>query len=219
MTDAYVFKLSPDLSTTQFATLFGGDCRDTPTVISLAADNSVWIAGTTYSDVFPLIEPMAGPPPPELAKPFVAHLDANGSHLLFSTFLETSGPEHYGQQKPAIAAAPGGSVYVGGNYPFNTYYSSGPALLWRVSPSATVTQFKVTRIANAYGSKSAGVAPLEIVEVTVPGLIPSQNIDVGLSPPGGPPLVLGTISISFNGVPARMLAVDADRILCITPPS
>ena len=218
MTDSYVFKLSPDLSTTMFATFLGGDCRETPTDISLADDNSVWIAGTTYSDVFPLVDPMAGPPPPEVAKPFLSHLDATGSHLLFSTFLETSLVDHYAQQIPAIAAALGGSVYVSGNSPLNNYYGlSGPALLWKVSPSPTLPPFTITRVGNAYTHSSTGIAPLEIVEVIVPGLVPSQSLDVGLSPTGGAPLVLGIISISFNGIPARMLAVDPGRIVCITP--
>lgn len=217
MTDVYVFKLSPDLNTLEFATLLGGSCREEPKDLALAPDGTLWIAGTTYSDTFPTDDLITGPPHPNVFKSFVAHLDGTGSRLLYATYTETGTAI---LDPFPIAAGPGGSVYTAGNSSLNhRYLDSGPALLWKISTMRAPAAMQVTRVTNAYGQSNHPVAPLDIVEVDVAGLVPAQEADLGFSPAEGAPLELGGVSVTFNGAATQLLAVHPGRVLCITPAS
>jgi hypothetical protein len=100
MTDVYLAKLDPEAKSVFFATLFGGACRDTVTDFAVGSDGSLHVAGSTYSDPLPSLGLLFPAPPAERSKPFVARLDATGSHLLLSTYLD------YGQGARAFRTTP-----------------------------------------------------------------------------------------------------------------
>jgi uncharacterized protein (TIGR03437 family) len=215
MTDVYIFKLSAEDSTLQLATLLGGSCRDAPTDLSIGGDGSIWVAGITSSVPFPSVDPISAPPQSGTITYFAAHLDATLSQLLFSTYFETSFPAGY-SESARIAAGPDGSAYVSGNSYQSPSIQFTGAQLWKISPSASPAPFSISQIFSAYGN-SINVSPVDIVAIHVPGLVPADEVDLPLNPPGGPPLQLAGVSVAFNGMAAQLLSVHRDSVLCITP--
>ncbi|MBI4906647.1 MAG: hypothetical protein HY820_23670 [Acidobacteria bacterium] len=206
MTDVYVMKFSPEGEGPLIATLVGGNCRDAPTSISAGADGSIWIGGTTYSDPFPVADPMAGPPRWETEKPFVAHLDSKGEQLLYSSYVETG-------DWPVVATGPDGGVYVSGNSALNKYGYSGPALLWKISPARN--PLAITRAANAFNRFSGGISPGEIVQLDVPGLDPEEEMELRLD--SAAPMEFGGVVVTFRGIPAQLVSVKKGVVLCVSP--
>lgn len=87
--DIFVTKLSPDGASLVFSTYLGGSALDTIAAIALDAQDDVVLAGTTKSTDFPVVNALE----PTLtgtagnSDAFVAKLSADGSHLIFSTYL------------------------------------------------------------------------------------------------------------------------------------
>ena len=210
MTDVYVAKLDPQASSLIFGTFLGGACRDAVTDLALGAGGSVYVAGETYSDPWPSVDSVFGPPPPDYPKPFVARLDADGSRLGFSTYLD------FGSQA-RVALDPLGALYAIENTPQQRYSGTerwGSLLRLAPQPSGALT---VRRVVNAFTRTNVPVTPQEIVAIEVPGLLPDEEIYLGLNPPGGAPLQLGGVRVEFNGAPAPILAVHSDDVVCATP--
>ncbi len=84
--DAFVTKLNPTGSGLVFSTYLGGDGQDQGIGIALDAQANVYVAGNTYSSNFPTVHALqrtlAG-----LDDAFVAKFSADGSRLLYSTYL------------------------------------------------------------------------------------------------------------------------------------
>jgi uncharacterized protein (TIGR03437 family) len=208
MTDVYLAKLDAQASSVKFATFLGGSCRDTVSDMALGADGSVYVTGDTYSDPFPALGSVFGPPP-QTPKPFVTHLDATGSKLLFSSYLDFG-------TVTSIAPDGAGNVYVAENVPKASYVMPTAAVLAKLAtaPSAAPAPRQVV---DAFSRANVTISPQEIVVVEMPGFQPASAIDLGLQPVGGAPLQLGGVSVEFNGVAAAMLAVRAGEIECVTP--
>jgi len=90
--DGIVIKLTADASTLVFATRLGGSQGEDIMGARIAPDGTVHLAGHTRSPDFPTI---AGAPQPRFAggnaDAYIAGLSADGSELLYSTFLGGSG--------------------------------------------------------------------------------------------------------------------------------
>ncbi len=208
MTDLWVAELDRGGNVVS-ATLLGGSCRDEATDLALAADGSLWVAGQTYSQQLPVTDPLFGPPAEEYSVPFVAHLDASLSRLLFSTWLD------YGSNA-RLASSPGEGVTIASGSPSRGYSGMTEGTLRHIIPGPSA-ELAVRRIASAFDGSSGPVAPLEIVRIEIPSLTPDAEINLGLNPAEGAPTELGGVAIEFNGMPARLLEVWRGGVVCITP--
>ncbi len=90
--DAYVVKLDSLGASVVYATLLGGNQLDEGHGIAVQWDGSVWVAGETQpatwgANTFPITPGAWQPAPGGAQDGFVAHLDAGGGALLFSTFM------------------------------------------------------------------------------------------------------------------------------------
>ena len=111
--DAFVAKISPDGSALVYSTYLGGEGDDFGTAIAVDANGSAFITGVTGSSSFPTqgaIQPKFGAANLLGADAFVSKLSADGSKLLYSTYLGGSGAD----VGTAIAIGPDGSAYVAG---------------------------------------------------------------------------------------------------------
>jgi hypothetical protein len=90
--DAYIAKLDPSGATLLWATFLGGgeEERIGPTV-TLGADDSVYVVGTTHSDDFPVTPGAFDVNFVLHAKAFVAKLSPGGNALVWATYLGGSG--------------------------------------------------------------------------------------------------------------------------------
>jgi len=110
--DGFVAKLSVDGSALVYSTLLCGQGDDSPSSIAIDSDGNAYVAGTTASSDFPLVDPI------EVTRGggvvglsgFVSKLSPDGSQLLYSTYL--GGSESAVINAMALDAA--GSVYVAG---------------------------------------------------------------------------------------------------------
>jgi hypothetical protein len=115
--NAFVAKLSPDGSTLVYSTYLGGSNFDGGIGIALDAAGSAYVAGQTSSPDFPTVNPLQ----PALRGPnrnaFVAELSADGSTLVYSTYLGGSGNAQSqigGDLASSIAVDTAGNAYVTG---------------------------------------------------------------------------------------------------------
>jgi hypothetical protein len=109
--DAFVAKLDSTGKTLLFSTYLGGSSEDRGTGIALDGAGNVYIAGTTSSSNFPVTADAVQPKPGGNTDAFLARLAADGSALLYATYLGGSGQD----TGAALAARPGGEVYLTGN--------------------------------------------------------------------------------------------------------
>ena len=95
--DAFVAKLSSDGSTLIFSTYLGGDSNDGGHNIALDDDDNAYVTGTTTSTNFPTTaDAFQGTFVGGVADAFVIKLSANGSTLMYSTYLGGSLRENPG---------------------------------------------------------------------------------------------------------------------------
>ncbi len=88
--DVFVARLSPAGTAVTFMTYFGGSAVDHGAAIKLDSSNSVYIAGSTYSQNLPTAaasQPHSGGG----QDGFVAKIAASGASIIFSTYLGGSG--------------------------------------------------------------------------------------------------------------------------------
>jgi hypothetical protein len=108
-TDVFVAKLSVDGSQLLYITYLGGSDADVGYGIAVDAAGSAYITGDTRSADFPLANPLQA----KLggaADIFVAKLSADGSQLLYSTYIGGSG----GERGLGIAVDAFGNAYITG---------------------------------------------------------------------------------------------------------
>ena len=85
--DIFVAKLSPDGSQVIFATYLGGSGLDIPGGIAVDAEGNVYVSGGTASANFPTTAGTIQPDFGGQVDAFVAKLNAQGSDLIYATFL------------------------------------------------------------------------------------------------------------------------------------
>ena len=109
--DAFVAKLNNNLSTLTYATYLGGTGGDRGTAIALNQAGEAFVTGYTNSVNFPTTAGAFQTNPPGVPNAFVTRFNADGSGLVFSTYLGGANfDEGY-----AIAVDGSGHVYVAGN--------------------------------------------------------------------------------------------------------
>jgi hypothetical protein len=89
--DAFVAKIAPDGGSLIYATYLGGNGADEGHAIALDAAGNAWVGGVTASTDFPTANPLVASNPSGMNSPvgFVARLSADGSQLLFSSYLNS----------------------------------------------------------------------------------------------------------------------------------
>lgn len=116
--DAFAAKLNQEGTALVYATYIGGDAgapryeggTETGAGIALLADGRAYVIGTTGADDFPQVNALQAGFAGEFSDAFIAGLDPTGSQFTFASAL---GGEGY-EEGRAIAAGPGGDIYVGG---------------------------------------------------------------------------------------------------------
>jgi uncharacterized protein (TIGR03437 family) len=107
--DAFVSKLNPAGSALEYSTYLGGVDSEIAAGIAVDASGNVCIAGSTLSPNFPVKDAVQSQPRGS-TEVFVTKLNANGSMIVFSTFLGGLRPDN----ATAIALDANGSAYVTG---------------------------------------------------------------------------------------------------------
>jgi hypothetical protein len=136
--DAFVAKLSSDGSTLLFSRRLGGSGQSDAFAIALDSQGSAYVTGWTTSPEFPTTPGALDTTPPEFGyiDTFVVKLSADGSQLLYSTFLGgTTGADGGGTQGFAIAVDASGNAHVAGQ----TGWFSAPE--FRATPGAFDTSW------------------------------------------------------------------------------
>ena len=111
--DAFIAKISADGSTLLYATYLGGSNTDQGNAIAIDAAGNAYVTGVTESSNFPTVVPFQTfqhSPKGSGGAAFVAKISADGSKLLYSSWLGGSGAEN----ASAIAVDTMGSAYVTG---------------------------------------------------------------------------------------------------------
>lgn len=84
-----IFKLSPDLTSMVWSTYSGGNASESATALQLAADNSVYFSGGTYSTNIASVDAFQSTNQGGVDG-YVGHISSDGSNLLHATFTGTS---------------------------------------------------------------------------------------------------------------------------------
>jgi len=108
--DCFIFKLASNGSTLLYSTLFGGNLDESGYSIVIDDERNAYVTGRTYSSDFPTIDDVYDESYNGKADCFIFKLAANGSTLLYSTFIGRSEDE-YGF---SIAISTEGNAYVTG---------------------------------------------------------------------------------------------------------
>jgi hypothetical protein len=140
--DLYVAKLDSTGQKLLFATYLGGSDDDEALSLALDTDGSVYVAGFSHSQDFPVINGYPGGMPAVAGNPAgtLSKLSADGSTLLYSTFIGFGQPEiDYIKQvgngtAPVMVTANNGIVYLIG---VATSYSAGADFPWKTNPLFT----------------------------------------------------------------------------------
>ncbi|MFN2457427.1 MAG: PKD domain-containing protein [Chitinophagaceae bacterium] len=197
--DAVVVKITPDVSSLLFSTYLGGSGNDAAYVLSLnPADNSIYVGGGTESSNFPSTPGTISSNSNGNIDGYVAVLSNNGSSLIRSTYIGTSGIDQvYGVQfdrfgfpyimgqttgnwqiRNATWSQPGGKQFISklevdlSSFVYSTAFGTGGAI-----PNISPTAFLVDRCENVYvsgwggsiaGYNSAGTFGLPVVNALRP---------------------------------------------------
>jgi uncharacterized protein (TIGR03437 family) len=213
----YVLKLDSAGSSKEFLQYIGGNFGN-GSAIAVDPSGRAWVAGNTNasgistpaSTAFPTVHPFQA----KTGQGFVAEISIDGSALLFSSLLDAAS---------SLALDPSGNAFVIGNtrrfVSYKYFYPS--ALLDRINstvPSA-VTVEEPQRIVPRLGSSFPyeGVVSSEIVVLTGTGLGPDQEVAAQLTEAGTLATFLAGTSVTFDGIPAPLLSVQAERVVCIVP--
>ncbi|MDH5646250.1 MAG: SBBP repeat-containing protein, partial [Candidatus Heimdallarchaeota archaeon] len=86
ITDVFISKLNSSGSSLLYSTFIGGSFADLAKSLVLDSNNNMYVAGYTYSNDFPMVNPF-NDTYGRLNELFVFQLSASGSDLLFSTYV------------------------------------------------------------------------------------------------------------------------------------
>ena len=175
----------------EYSTYLGGSNIDGGNAIAVAQDNTAFIAGGTFSTNFPTAHPLQpnhGGPDDFSRDAFVAKLSADGSTLLYATYLGGSSED----VANGIAIDTFGNAYVAGTT------SSG---------DFPVTAGSANTLCGGDGKCGA--------TWNGKGLIVSNGFVAKLNPAGSQ-LIYSTIIGEYENVRVQAIAVDKDEIAYVT---
>jgi Beta-propeller repeat len=118
--DAFVTKIQADGTAFLYSTYLGGTNFDEGIDIRVDAQNQAFVTGNTDSIDFPALNPLQGPPGNRDV--FVTKMNANGTGMLFSTFLAGSNQD----TAAGIALDPQGAAYILGSTSSSDFPTASP---------------------------------------------------------------------------------------------
>jgi hypothetical protein len=111
--DAFIAKLDASGSTLLYSSYFGGSGTDAGVAITTDGTGTMYVAGLTNSVDFPLVTPLQSRFGGGFADAFLAKLNAEGTALLYSTYLGGSASD----EPSGMTVGPAGEIYiVGGTF-------------------------------------------------------------------------------------------------------
>ena len=147
--DAFVAKFDPAGSALVYSTYLGGTGVDSGFGIAVDAAGNAYVTGTTRASNFPTTSGAFQPTRPSSTlseAPFVTKLNAAGSALVYSTYLNGSSSD----KAFAIDVYQGGNAYITG-YTNSNNFPTTPGALQRTKPSLVDFDVFVTKL-NPAGS-------------------------------------------------------------------
>jgi len=167
-----ILKLNSTATSILAATYLGGSSQDTVGGIAVDSDGSLYIAGTTTSNDFPLLNPIKGSLGAAGQNGFVTKLNSTLTTLGYSTYID-DGEDDY-QIATAIAVDSSKDAFVVGAHNFR------PLLLDPLTGQAFVTKLNPTGSALLYSVEPAGLGAVNTVAVDA-----QQNAWIGtlVNPP------------------------------------
>jgi photosystem II stability/assembly factor-like uncharacterized protein len=110
--DAFIAKLSPDLSLLEVSFILGGSGTDQASDFDFDAEDNIYVVGSTTSYDFPIIDPIGYPRSvySGLNDAFVTSIGAGFSKILFSSFLGSTGND----RATGVVVGRGGRLFVTG---------------------------------------------------------------------------------------------------------
>ena len=188
--NAFVTKFNPAGSGLIYSTYLGGSTDDQANAIALDGAGNAYIAGFTYSNDFPVVEPLQATnhaASHSTSNAFISVLDAAGSTLEFSTYLGGSGRE--GFISCPVEVNPCGPVYDGDSAAAIAVDSLG--------------NFYVTGLANSTDFPTVSAFQTRPTAIFVAKIALGQPGDPPSMRGGGGALGWGAISILGFAVAAR----------------
>lgn len=128
--DAFVTKLDPSGSAIVYSTFLGGSFFSHSSGIAVDNGGNAYITGITFDSDFPTTVGSfeAADPTPGTPAAFVTKLNASGSALAYSTYLNgNDGTENTFSQGNAVVVDGSGSAYVAGNTDSHNFPLKNPA--------------------------------------------------------------------------------------------
>jgi len=123
--DAFVMKLSAEDGSITYSTFLGGDYVDSAYDIVVNSADEMIVVGTTESSDFPTVNPIQdelNSPPYQYADLFITRLSADGSAILYSTYLGGSQDERLA----AVALDAQERIYVATNVEHDDFPTVNP---------------------------------------------------------------------------------------------
>jgi len=164
--DAFITKLSADGTTLVYSTYLGGSDDEEGFGIAVDSAGNAYVTGETASTDFPLANAYQGTYGGGWEDAFVTKLSADGSTLVYSTYLGGSDFEY----NPSIAVDSAGNAYVAGSTestdfptenPFQGTYRggvfSGDAFITKLSPDGTTLVYS-TYLGGSNDEEGFGIA-------------------------------------------------------------
>ena len=165
----FVAKINPTGNGLIYADYIGGDAQDYGYAVALDSANEIYVTGSTSSGDFPVVNPYQSYPGSTNA--FISKISADGSSLLYSTYLGGNGFD----QPSSIAIDGSSSVLVAGNtsstnFPVaNAYQSTALAnqggmygtygFLTKFSPDGSSLVYSTYLAGNSVGLSNCGGTP------------------------------------------------------------
>jgi uncharacterized repeat protein (TIGR01451 family) len=137
--DAFITKLNPNGSALVYSTFLGGEGADSAAAIAVDASGNAYIAGSTNSLAFPIVNAFQPVNPSFSGDGFVAKVNAAGSAVVYGTYLGGHGVDDC----VGIAVDTAGSAYVTGNTHSTDFPTVAPlqSLASEFRSDAFVTKF------------------------------------------------------------------------------
>lgn len=150
--DIVVVKLSADGSQLIYSTYLGGKSHDYSAAIAVDLAGAAYVAGTTESFDFPLVNCLQQHPSGAIQNAFVAKISTDGTALLYSTYL--GGTE--GDSATDIAVDSFGAAYVVGSTESADFPSVHPLAAFGGAADAFITKLAPDGSRLTYSSPLGG---------------------------------------------------------------
>jgi uncharacterized protein (TIGR03437 family) len=206
---AFVLKLDAAGAKREWVKYLGGTWGRASSA-ALDSSGALWTSGTAYagiwSEPFPTLHPFQALG----GSGFVSKLAADGT-LLFSSMLDAA---------TQVALDGAGDAFVAGSVPDAAKdFAFSPELV-RIdgaAPGALTLETPQRIVAPPSSDLDVGVAAGEIAVLTGTGLGPAQEVAAQLNTAGRLTTTLGGTTVTFDDVPAPLISVGAQKVVCVVP--